>query len=219
MMKKWIMILTSCITLVVIMVIGVYIQIIPELKKYGDIEIERFNQLIISHCYFTTDSQYKNLVVIERGENNEIELLDFDMVKVNQLATSIVMDIEKTYASLEEGTFQASDESYYQRRMESVSKNGILAKIPLFSLLQIPVPSFLSPKISVHYKHLSSVGSSIEKNIQNYGVNHVMVELVIIIHIKLVMMYPFFAQYHSQDVRIPVLLEIFQGQVPLVYTQ
>ena len=66
-------------------------------------EIERFNQLIISHCYMTNQKQYDDLVIIERNENNEIELIDFDMIKVNQLASQIVLDIEKTYAQIEDG--------------------------------------------------------------------------------------------------------------------
>ena len=63
-----------------------------------------------------------------------------------------------------------------------------------------------------------SVGSSIVKNVENYGVNHVMVELSIEVHMNITMVYPFFEQYHTHNIKIPVLLEIFQGQVPLVYS-
>lgn len=217
-MKKW-----GMICLVITLIMGgtcgyVYMKMIPSLKKYGTMEIERFNQLIISHCYFTSDSQYDQLVVIERGEDNEIELLDFDMVKVNELATAIVMDIEQTYAALEEGTYLADDNSYYQRRLQDVSRNGILSKIPIATLMNLPAFSFMSPTIPIKYKHLSSVGSSIVKNVENYGVNHVMVELAIEVHMNLTMVYPFFEEYHTHTIKIPVLLEIFQGQVPLVYS-
>ena len=89
---------------------------IPLLKRYGELEVDKFNQLIITHSYFTSESQYQDLVIIERGDNDTIELIDFDMIKVNQLSTRIVLDIENTYASLEENTYQAKDESYYERR-------------------------------------------------------------------------------------------------------
>ncbi|MFR7592372.1 MAG: sporulation protein YunB [Longibaculum sp.] len=217
-MKKWIITILVLMLIITIGVTGIYFQMIPSLKTYGKMEIERFNQLIISHCYFTSDSQYKQLVIIERGEDNEIELLDFDMVKVNELATAIVMDIEQTYASLEEGTYLASDDSFYQRRLQQVSRNGIVSRIPIATLLNLPAFSFVSPTIPIRYKHLSSVGSSIEKKIENYGVNHVMVELTIEVHMNLTMVYPFFEEYHTHTIRIPVLLEIFQGQVPLVYS-
>ncbi len=218
MMKKWIIIVGVLCFLIVMSTGIVYIQAIPTLKTYGQMEIERFNQLIISHSYFTDEKQYDDLVIIERDENQDIELLDFDMVKVNQLAADIVSDIENTYSQIEEGTFQASDDSYYQRRMEEVSQTGIISSIPIATLLDLPAFSFLSPSIPVTYKHLSSVGSSVQKNIQNYGVNHVMIELSIDIKMNITMIYPFFEQYHTQVITIPVLLEIFQGQVPLVYS-
>lgn len=218
-MKKWLIGILICLIGVMIGLSLLYVQLIPSLKEYGKMEIERFNQLIISHCYFTSDSQYEHLVVIERGEDNEIELLDFDMVKINQLATEIVSDIEQTYSALEEGTYVASDETYYQRRLQEVSRYGVISQIPIATLFHLPAFSFMSPTIPIKYKHLSSVGSSVVKKVENYGVNHVMVELSIEINMNLTMVYPFFEQYHTHTITIPVLLEIFQGQVPIVYSR
>ena len=216
-MKMWII---NVVVLCLLLMTGlgiVYVQLIPFIKEYGQMEIERFNQLVISHSYFTDQKQYDELVIIERNEENEIALLDFDMVKVNQLANRIVLDIENLYSQIENGTYQAQDESYYQRRMEEVSQTGIIASLSLNTLFHLP--SFLMlPSIPLTYKHLSSVGSSISKKIENYGVNHVMIELSIDIKMNIAMIYPFFEQYHTQVISIPILLEIFQGQVPLVYS-
>ena len=216
-MKKWII---TVVVLCLLLMTGlgiVYVQLIPFIKEYGQMEIERFNQLVISHSYFTDQKQYDELVIIERNEENEIALLDFDMVKVNQLANRIVLDIENIYSQIKNGTYQAQDESYYQRRMEEVSQTGIIASLSLNTLFHLP--SFLMlPSIPLTYKHLSSVGSSISKKIENYGVNHVMIELSIDIKMNIAMIYPFFEQYHTQVISIPILLEIFQGQVPLVYS-
>lgn len=217
-MKKWLAIVTTCLFLIIGGCIAIYIQLIPSIKTYGKMELERFNQLIISHCYLTDKSQYKDLVIIERGEDNKIQLLDFDMIKVNQLASEIGHDIENTYVLIEEGRFVAIDDSYYQRRIEEVSQSGIVSKIPIMSLMNIPIFNFLSPSISVQYKHLSSVSTAIEKKVENYGVNHVMVELSIEINMSIDMIYPFFEQFHTHSIQIPILLEIFEGQVPLVYS-
>lgn len=217
MMKKWI-IITVCICLFLITGLSmIYIQLIPLLKEYGKMEIERFNQLVISHSYFTEQKQYDDLVIIERNENDEIELIDFDMVKVNHLASTIVLDIENTYAMIEDGSYLAQDESSYQRRMQEVSQTGIIASLSLNTIFHLP-SFFLLPSVPITYKHLSSVGSSVVKKIENYGVNHVMIELSIEIKMNIAMVYPFFEQYHTQVISIPVLLEIFQGQVPMFYS-
>ena len=216
-MKKGIILILSIVTLIISSAIISYINLIPQIKAYGKMEVERLNQLIVTHCYFTDDSQYDDLVIIERDDQQNIQLIDFVMVKVNQLANQIVLDIENTYAAIEEGTFQAKDHSYYQRRLEEVAQSGIISRISIPALYHFPLPQILSPKVALRYKHLSSVGSSIYKNIENYGVNHVMVELSINVTMNITMIYPFFEQYHSHTIRIPVLLEIFQGQIPMVY--
>lgn len=218
-MKKWITIIVCILSLMIVSLTTLYVHLIPSIKDYGKMEVERFNQLIISHCYFTDDSQYDDLVIIERDNEQNIQLIDFDMVKVNQLATAIVMDIEDTYAAIEEGNYQAIDDTYYQRRMQEVSQNGIISHVSIATLLHLPLLQSILPMIPIRYKHLSSVSSSVVKKIENYGVNHVMVELSIEVTMNLTMIYPFFEQYHSHTIKIPVLLEIFQGQIPLVYTQ
>ena len=218
-MRKWV--IFGCIGTFLIFGVSIYlyIKMVPVIKEYGDMEIHRFNQMIVSHSYFTKESLYDDLVVIERDDHQTIELLDFDMIKMNQLANEIVTDLEKTYASIETKSYKAKEQTYYQQRLEAVSQDGIVSYIPVSSFMKIPLPSFFKIKIRMNYEHLSSVGSSIEKSIQNYGVNHVMVELNIIVHIKLVMTYPFFEEYHVQNIKIPVLLEIFQGQVPIIYNR
>lgn len=180
-------------------------------------EVERLNQLIVTHSQFTDEKQYNDMVVIERDTNNKITFIDFDMIKANTLANEIVLDIENTYALIEEGKYKAKDDSYYERRIEEVSNSGIVSKVPIGTLLDMPIFSKVTPKLTIHYKHLSSVSSSIEKEIKNYGLNHIMIELSIKISLKLRMIYPFFEQYHIHEVDIPILFDIVEGQIPLVY--
>ncbi|MCD7894397.1 MAG: hypothetical protein LUG60_11985 [Erysipelotrichaceae bacterium] len=211
-MKRFLMI-TLCLFIgIVILISYLYIQCIPRLKEYGRFEIERLNQLIVAH---SSSDDFNDLLIIERNADNEIDLLEFDMAKVNQLASQIVLNLEDTYASIEEGNYLAKDDSYYEKRIENIAQSGIVSKVTLSTLLNIP--SFVSPSIAICYKHLSTISSSINKSIENYGINHVMVELSIEVNINLTMTYPFFEQYDTHTITIPILLEIFQGQIPLVY--
>ncbi|MCD8027524.1 MAG: hypothetical protein LUF02_02450 [Erysipelotrichaceae bacterium] len=212
-MKKYLIILLALFIVMNVLISGIYIQCIPRLKEYGQFEMERLNQLIVAHS--TSDGDYNDLLIIERNIDDEIDLLEFDMVKVNQLASQIVLDLENTYTSIEEGTYHAKDDSYYERRIENIAQSGIVTQVAFSTLLNIP--SFISPTISICYKNLTSISSAIHKSIGNYGINHVMVELSIEVHMNLTMIYPFFEQYDTHTITIPILLEIFQGQVPLIY--
>lgn len=196
-----------------------YRSIIPPLKEYGKMEVERLNQLIITHCKFTDEKQYNDMIVIERNNDNEITFIDFDMIQANKIANEMVLDIENTYALIEEGIYKANDDSYYERRLEDVSNSGIVSKVSIGTLLDMPLLSKMTPKLSIQYKHLTSVSSSVEKEIKNYGMNYIMIELSIKISLKLRMVYPFFEQYHEHEVDVPILLDIVEGQMPLIYNE
>lgn len=218
MMKKWLIVIIICICFITVTSLC-YIKAMPMMKTYGKMELERFHQLIISHSYLTDESQFDHLIVMEKDEKNQIQLLDFDMIKVNKLASDIVRNIEKTYTDIEMGNYYAKDQSYYEQRLEQVSHNGIVSHVPLSILFHIPTFHRSLISIPIKYKHLSKVGSVIHKKIENYGVNHVMVELSIEIKVDLVMIYPFYEQYYTQSSNIPILLEIFQGQAPTYYAR
>lgn len=68
-MKKCLITLLVLVIVISLCMGGIYLKMIPSLKEYGKMEIQRFNQLIISHCYFTSDSQYDQLVIL-----NEVKI-------------------------------------------------------------------------------------------------------------------------------------------------
>ena len=166
-MKKWMVLIIVVISLILCSSVMVYIQLIPRIKEYCQMEVQRFQQLVISHSYLTQESQYQDLVIVERNQQGEIEIIDFDLIKVNQLSSQIVKDIENTFSLIEEGTYQAMDESYYQRHMEKIARDGIIAQISMASLLHLPLLNQVLPHISLRFKNVSSVGSNIIKNIDS----------------------------------------------------
>ncbi len=217
-MKKGVIIFIVLTTIVISLYSYSYIKILPGIKEYGRVELERFNQLIVTHSYMSNESIYDRFVHIERNESGDIVLIEFDMIKINELANDVVLDIESTYADIETHSYTKKDDSHYENRMYEVSKKGIISKISMAALMNMPYFHPFFPAISVSYKHLSKVNSSIVKNVSNYGLNHIMVEIKINISMDHTIVYPFFERFETHSVDIPVLLEIYQGQIPLVYT-
>lgn len=218
-MKKMILLFIILILLIALPYHYLSLSLINPLKEYGKMEVERLNQLILNHARFTEEKQYDQLIILERNNQNEIIFIDFDMIEVNKIASDVVLDIEETYAYIENGQYQQKDDSYYEKRIAEVSKSGIVSKVSIGTLLNMPLLSKITPYLSVRYKHLTSISSNIEKEIKNYGLNSIMVELTIQLSIKLLMVYPFFEEYHELQVDIPLLLEIIEGQLPLVYNE
>ena len=194
-----------------------YVEMLPMIKSYGKMELARFNQMIVTHSYMTNESIYDDFVHISRNDHQQIQLIEFDMIQINQLANDIVLDIEALYAAIENHNYIKKDDSYYEERIDEVSQNGVIAQISLSALMNMPMFYYLLPFVNVQFRHLSKVNSSVKKSIQNYGLNHIVIEIVIQITMEHTIVYPFFEEITKNVVDIPVLLEIYQGQVPLVY--
>lgn len=217
-MKKILILSIVCAILLCVFYSYSYIKVIPTIKSYGKMELERFNQMIVTHSYMTNESIYNRFVNIERNANGEITLIEFDMIRINELANDVVLDIESIYAMVENNNYIKKNESYYEKRIYEVSQKGIISKISMSSLMNMPLFYNLLPSISLQYKHLSKVNSSIIKHVENYGLNHILVEIVINVSMDHTIVYPFFEEMQTHSVNIPILLEIYQGQIPLVYT-
>ena len=216
-MKKIVIVIIFVFAFIVLFYCFNYVELLPGIKAYGKMELERFNQMIVTHSYMTNESVYERFINIERNETGEISLVEFDMIQISQLANDIVVDIESTYAAIENHNYTKKDDSYYEKRIYEVSKNGIISKISLSSLMNMPYLYKMLPSVSVRYKHLTKVNSSIIKKVENYGINHIMIEIVIKVTMNHTIIYPFLEEMQEHSIDIPILLEIYQGQIPLVY--
>lgn len=176
-------------------------------------EVKRLNQLIVSKSAGNNKS-YKDILIIEKDSDNKIETVHFNMIVLNQISNTIVNDLMNTYQSIENGTYKAKDQSYYEKRIEDISHNGISSQIPLCKTLNIfPIT------IPVKFKNVAYIGSNIKRKVENYGLNHIMIEISIEVNINLVMVYPFFKEYETYRFDVPVLLELYEGQIPDTYIQ
>ncbi|MFR6665799.1 MAG: sporulation protein YunB, partial [Thomasclavelia spiroformis] len=66
-------------------------------------------------------------------------------------------------------------------------------------------------------KTISAITSTVEENIENYGVNHVMVSLKIVIKIRLMVLFPFYNEEFSHEYDYPLVMEVIEGEVPNWY--
>jgi sporulation protein YunB len=216
-MKK---ILVGIVILLVITIIGVQVmstRSIPVIKEIAKKEMERFCQLIVNHATIPYDDT-KELMLIERDNNQQITVIAFDMPYITKIAGEIVLDIEALLLSLEEGIYKSNKESIYNKKLQEVSNNkGIIASFPMGLLANNPFLANVGPNINIKYKSITQVSSSIDKEIKNYGINHIMVELYIIVTIKLQVVAPFYQEEYTQKTQFPLCLEIIEGQVPQWY--
>lgn len=94
---------------------------------------------------------------------------------------------------------------------------GVIATIRLGLLTDNPFLANVGPKINLKYKTISVITSTVEENIENYGVNHVMVSLKIVIKIRLMVLFTFYNEEFSHEYDYPLVMEVIEGEVPNWY--
>lgn len=217
-MKKAMIAIITLLVLILIFVQVMSARCTPMIKGIAKKEMERFCQLVVNHCSFPYTNISEDLIRLERDDNNQISIIDFDMTYATKIASEVVLEIEELLMSLEEGVYQSTGDSIYEKKLQKISDNrGVIATIPLGLLSNNPFFADMGPNLKIKYKTISQVSSSITKEIENYGINRMMVGITIVITINLRVTVPFYQEELSQNIQFPLSLEIIEGQVPQWY--
>ena len=185
------------------------LSITPALKTVADKEVNRFCQMIINNTPFPVELEPGDLIQVERSG---------DTIFASSIGAKIVNQLEDIFYAVEEGCYLSSDNSFYQRQLQNMSdQGGVIAEIKLGLLTNNPFLATIGPSIKLRYQTISAITSSIEEDINDYGVNHVMVSLKIVIKIQLLVLMPFYHDEFVHEYDYPLLMEIIEGEVPNWY--
>lgn len=217
-MKKW----TVIFVIVLVFVLGgvqvFSMNCIPIIKNIANKELERFCQLIVNQTTFDYNDISSDLIKVERDNENNIKMIDFNMAYATRISGELVLKIEETLLSIEEGQYISKKDTIYDKKIKRISDDGgVIASMPLGMLTNNPFFASLGPKLKIRYQTLSHVSSTIKKEVKNYGINHMMVGLTAVVTIKVRVLVPFYKEEHIQSVSFPLTLEIIEGEVPNWY--
>lgn len=214
------------IVLIVIFLLGYYLfvhyeQMLPKAKDYGRVEVEKFVNVVVNHATLTYQNISEDeLIIVGRNEAGDITSVDFDLVKVNAIANDLVNTIESDLNYILDGQFTSSNEdTTYSRIIEKVSDHeGIVSYIPMASLMNIPILSYFDIKVPLKYEMISNVRSEVITDVQNYGINHVVVKVMIELTIQQNVVSPFFSEPCIFTYQYPLMVKLVNGLVPGYYS-
>lgn len=215
MKKRYIIIIILVVFAIMIQLLS--INVTPMLKKIADKEIDRFCQMVINNTPFPAKLDHQELIRINRN-GNEISTINFNTNYASSIGAKIVNELDELFSSVEEGVYKKTDNSFYQRKLEKISKDGgVIASVPIGMLTDNPFLANLGPNIKIRYKTISAITSTVNKEIKSYGVNHVMVSLTLTIKIKMMVLLPFYNEEFNKSYEYPLIIEIIEGEVPNWY--
>lgn len=193
------------------------INLTPILKQAANKEINRFCQMVINNTPFPDEFDHRKLIDVKCDEG-KIATINFNTNYASQMGSKIVGKLDEIFVSLEEGTYKRVDNSFYQRKLEKISDDGgVIATLPLGVVTNNPFLANLGPKINIRYKTITAITSSVDKEIKDYGVNHVMVAITLEIKIKMLVILPFYNDEFNKTYDYPLTMEIIEGEVPKWY--
>ena len=198
---------------------GQYQHINVRAKEYGKIEVEKFINIVVNYATLNySDINDEELILVGRNDEGDIVSVDFNLEKVNDIANQLVYDIETYLNYIINGEFEDLNQDTYSTMIKKVNSNGgIVSRIPLSTLMDVPWLYFIPIRIPIKYEMISNVKSDIVTDIQNYGINHVVAKVDIEIEIQQDVISPFFSEPCTFTYTYPLVVKIINGSVPNYY--
>jgi len=152
-----------------------------------------------------------NFLKISENQEGEISGIDYDMMKIYQLADRLTNDLENNIMDctiLNE--YLMKDETYAQ-------EDGLLLFFPIGLLSDSIFLANLGPKIPVLVKFIHSVFSSVKTRVRDYGINNVLLEVYLDITVNYEILTPITMEEKSFQYELLLDSKVIQGKVPSLY--
>ena len=108
-------------------------------------------------------------------------------------------------------------EKYKELNVEYFDETSLIYKIPFGIIYDIPILVGIGPSIPFKVNVLSSVNSSINTNVKEYGINNSLIELILNIELTIQIILPFSSENKKIEKQIPLDTKIIQGKIPEYY--
>ena len=183
----------------------------PILMEYATSEIKNMSVSIINSTisqeldYFNNDA-----VKISKNKNDDIQMIEFDSKIVNKFLTDLTKQILLKLKEMENGKTNLS--------FDKINiNNQMLYEIPLGRITNNVFVGNLGPKIPIKMDVIGDVYSNIKSNIKEYGINNVLLEIMVNITVNERVIMPFISEQTKISVDVPLSIKLIQGNIPKYY--
>ena len=161
----------------------------------------------------------KEILIITKGTNNEINSIDFDMVKVNNILLNVSKTIENNLNNLSNGNIDNITISVNVLKNYNLDKikKGIIFEIPSGIIFNNALLNNLLPKIPVKLELVNNVFCKIGTSIDSYGINSAIIKVNLDITADVKILMPITTSTTQVKFSVPILIKLINGEVPSYY--
>ncbi|CUP62904.1 sporulation protein YunB [Clostridium baratii] len=141
---------------------------------------------------FDEEASKKDIVKIERDENNKINSISADTILLNKLSSEIAIRCNE--------------------RLEELGAKGI--EVPLGWMTDKSVYYNLGPEITIEMEPLGNIESSYESVFESAGINQTRHKIYLNVKAKIKIIIPMYTKEFDVDTQIPLSETIIVGEIP-----
>lgn len=170
-------------------------NILPAALAMGEENLRREATTIINETaldIYSKDFDYNNMIIIEKDNDGNITLLRADTVKLNYLASKLILSANKKIGELEE----------------------VGMKIPLGYLTKNLVFYNMGPKINIKMSQIGNITSSYESVFESAGINQTRHKIYLNVNMQMKIIVPLNSKAVDISCQIPISETIIVGKIP-----
>lgn len=191
----------------------------PGIEKRATQEVENVISKMVNALATEEDYNVKNLYIVEKNDNDEIIMIDFNQSEVNKILERITANLGTYLIALEKGNIeelekhniyftniiknQSNDIYQYFLRMGNVTGNVFLEN--------------LGAKVPLRINFIGNINSSIDFEAEEYGINNIITKLFLKLELNVSIILPMAVKQSTVSTQIPIAIKLIQGLIPDYY--
>lgn len=184
-------------------------------------EVNRVSKVLIREILdenFFKEFDLDSLFVIERNVDGEIELIDFNTGKLNDILGKINDEVVHNFKEFDKGNvLSIYDNSSIFKKYVTDSGSGIVLDVPLGIAFSNPIIVSIGPKVPIKLIFSGQVESDIDVSIKQYGINNVLLQINVKVVVYEKIIFPFSNHYVNVELDLPLVIELISGKIPENY--
>lgn len=197
-------------------------KIKPYLLDYAELETKKIANLVINRAVskqLVKGLDTDKLFNIIQDSSGQIQSVDFNSTIVNQVLNSVCNLVQLNLRAVEKGridSINSYQDIFVDYDMDNL-KQGIIYELPFLAATHNTFLSNIGPKIPVRLNLVGNVNGNIKTNVEPYGINNAMIEILVRVEVEEQVILPFSSKKITIESDIPVALKLIQGTVPKYY--
>ncbi len=190
--------------------------------EYAKVEVGRIARYVVNYSVSSNNIKEmaaKDLFVVNKNKNDEIQTVDFDPVMINEILNSITENVINNFKAIESGNLEVINLSngFLINTDIDKLKQGIITEIPIGIITDNALLSNLGPKLPVKLSIAGEIESYVDTKIDYYGINNALITVYVNIDVSQQIYMPIAVDRIIISQKIPIAIKMMQGVVPNCY--